>query len=933
VIVTLDTPDVLAEEDAVFIERTLDGIADPTVNARRTSTATGTLTTPGYNVVFHPLHGWTLASQHETFEADFEQSTFGITDITLGSTIDSLFSKEVYRPNSDLPGVSTGLNQRTSGFTVLQKEIGAGGTFAEELAADASAYPGPPIGSIQPVKRIAVSAENLVPTDQIQVSVLSYGQSFNPGGDVLERIYFVGPAGNAAEDLNARGLGQYCLSLLGSGTAVLFERLYDAATTVYSWAERQRMNWTSMFGRQLVSITIRSDSILRPGGVWEGTKLFFRFVGGAAGSPTTLNVETLIGIAIGAVDRNHGVHVYDVPNAGVYQPVPEKFRLDERVDVRSQLRLTQARYYRNGSIRGKTISLSSQVSGGPASEPIYVQWFGDKPDGTNIVLRLFDAETGNELTALGLEQHWVDYGYKGFDAGSGRVADTSTKKYNRKSYYAVVEFTSTDGSATPLLRRLRITRNARIVTNGGTNVVAKTVQGITLTGGDSDPTHETALLQITDLGGDLDLLSTRASMPIRIDVRYDPEDETKLTTLLSGYVQQARKKIAGPSDGKRNGANELISQFPVLKWSTYDVRCSGEWQRLMEAKTKQAYSFSQDASVAGQARPWKITDIVRTLLRDAGYNDQNIIVPDLPLRLFANKDANITNFVEPQTEILPLLLQLVNIYLGGWLCWDDNASLLTLPPTKMGAWRVKLPVRPTEGQFPTLVHFRHAPTRRAGTLPDGALGLERYSVDTQRVDMGINDQPILNMWVRKNSVREWVAPPEANKIRITGSGETAETSQFGRVPGNRVKTNLTQILYNFKSAKFFAEQPIEPDPNSPDYLGRPVELYIGDPSFNTPEIVNFVARRVYDMVAHGQYWVSFEAPLVLVTDVSDTYQRRPRRLMFGDSVKYEGRDYIVANCNPDITGGGSSRRMMATYELFSPAQLNSQSWTPYGADL
>lgn len=892
-VVTLDSPDVYSQEKTIFIEKNLKDIALPSTHRRYAATPSGTLADAPYNVTFTDQHGWHLASQLVAGEEGYETDNFDTGDVGL-TTHSSIFSRPVYRDNTDLAGITLGTNQQSSGHTVFQKEIGASGTFAGELSADRTAYPPASMDEIQPLYRLAVSTSDSLPTDRIGFSYHCYGSTSFSRLGALCRIYFTSLAGHTEGDGTKIGTGQYHLTIFGSGRAVLHELLQDGAS--YEWTERNQF----IFARPgeikagYYGVAIYSDAT-NIDGIYTGSRICFKLSHQAG----------IINAAIEAV-QDHP-HVYSVPGANTYQPQPEKIRFDDRADVRSSFKIVKSIYYREGKLKTYGIDTRYPISD---VEPLYVIWFGNCPAGCSVTVECFDAETGTALSTSGLADSGKALGYQGFDPTSGRTADTVTKKYSRTKYYAILTLTSPDGVQTPLIRTVRFFRNLINVVGTPTPVELASVQSISITGQDSDPTHETAMIKCTDLTGDLTLLDTRAGMPIKVEIAgIDSGDPLIKSALFNGYVLQAPKSQKGGLRGL---------SYPVDRWASYDIRCSGEWHRLFEAQATQTYNFGIDFTIKDTPTPWKITDIIRTLIKDAGYSEDNILVDDIDLRLFGSGDINDLLLVEVHTPIFPIIMTLAMQYLGGWIDFDGNASG-SATPDKMGAWRLHLAPRPNgSGLFRTLAKF----TR--GTNNTGA-GLRLGYQDTyQETVAGIDGQTMKTIWARKGTITEFVVPPEANAVMVTGTGLNPKNSILSKL-GTSDESPLTQTALNFTAAKFFDGQPIDPDPDSPDYTnGRPVWIYVGDPSFQSQQAVDFYCRRIYDLACHAQNRKHFEAPLLLVTDVNDEYQRQPRPLKYGDPVFFEDEVFIVGNCSPDWSSvNGGSRMMMARYELFQPADLDS----------
>ncbi len=902
-IVTLDSPDVYASERTVFIHRNLDEIAEITAHKNFAKKPDGIPTGNIYNVAYMTNKGWMLGSQLHGQCWQFEVAGgIGWNTTMAGAFALNMYQRHRYRANDDLPGVSLGTDQQTTGYEINQREVSAGGSFDQDMSEDRSAYPAASMPEVQPLRRMFVSTENSEPTDHLLFHFEAPAGNSGP----LVRLYFTSLAGNYASDGNKRGTGQYHLTIHGHGLAVLHERLYDPSVPSYSWTERYRFPWKREMlpaGHYIQqTLTIYSDATRSNAGTYSGENIMFNFYNYFDDPTSIKNVD------LGAPGRTD-IPTYKVMGSDRYQPMLEKVRLDERRDIRSIFRIERSRFYFEGQLQSNTVDVQYMLGG---DEPLYVEWFGQKPAGTSIEIKCFDGETDIELGTFGSEVHHENYGYKGFMPTNGKLPDTDKLKYRRTKYYARVKLKSPSGTVSPLINGLRFSRNPVFKTTEQTPVVLKTVQSISVTGQDSDPTHESAMIRCADLTDELTLLQTRANMPVKVDIQYDPIDPTKISTLFTGYVAQATRTVAG---GKRN------RPYPADRWAHYDLRCTGEWQRLMEAKTSHNFDFGKDANRANdqKALPWTVTNIIRTLIADAGYEDENIIVPEIEMRLFGNGDPHFPFMLEAYNEIFPVVAKYALTYLGGWLVWDANATHAPAgtDPIKMGAWRLMLPPKPNSaGHFNYLAHFKFAPSLDPGTRL-------RHRVSDQKDDTTIVGQTIKTVWIKKGSYSSYVVPPEGNMVIVTGKGINL-SDMSGPVGAALPSLSLTQAAFNFKSAKFFPDQPVEPDPTNPVYTnGRPVLIYVGDGTLGSQAAVDFFCRRIFDMACQAQKRVSFEAPLLLITDPNDPYQRQPRPLRYGDPVLLQGEKFIVANCNPDYSSqSGGSRSMMALYELFTPSDID-----------
>ena len=312
---------------------------------------------------------------------------------------------------------------------------------------------------------------------------------------------------------------------------------------------------------------------------------------------------------------------------------------------------------------------------------------------------------------------------------------------------------------------------------------------------------------------------------------------------------------------------------------------------------------------AGNQTPYRVTDIIKILFANSGYQPWQYDIPDQPISYL--NDGRLPLFIEPFTELYPLIIMMIREYLGGYLVWDPNSSTSS-DPTKMdGCWRLKIPPRPDltgDNPFNFLAHFR--------------TDLPLYRTDAY--DTLANGQIVKRVGVNREGFFPEVEKPEANIVTVYGVGYPDKGGVVAKSAGVRIQI---PPLPNWVSAEFGQSlestitKPV-PDPSHPDYLGYPLPVYYSDPGINSMALAQLVQYRIYDMMCHAKKKFRFEAPLVLVTDITDTNQRQPRKLMYGDPVMLNGATFFVESCHVDVHGRrGGDRMQMASYEVFSVPAL------------
>jgi hypothetical protein len=162
-----------------------------------------------------------------------------------------------------------------------------------------------------------------------------------------------------------------------------------------------------------------------------------------------------------------------------------------------------------------------------------------------------------------------------------------------------------------------------------------------------------------------------------------------------------------------------------------------------------------------------------------------------------------------------------------------------------------------------------------------------------------------------------VKPPEGNLVIVTGTGYIGEDAG--------VAARLTQYAINVRSYNFLglaSGHPKYPQAdNNPDYLPHIAPIVVIDPGLTTPDAVNWVTRRVFEIACFGRKRLSFVAPLLLINDPDDAELAGPptryRPLRYYDPVTVDGSQYLVLKCTPDYS---RDRAQWAHYELEAPRE-------------
>ena len=229
--------------------------------------------------------------------------------------------------------------------------------------------------------------------------------------------------------------------------------------------------------------------------------------------------------------------------------------------------------------------------------------------------------------------------------------------------------------------------------------------------------------------------------------------------------------------------------------SHYELNLVGMWRNLAsdrrtlaQASLLSKYAIDNDAppDPTGAIVPWKVTDAIRDILKQAGFPEWMINIPDSPIRLWAGIATLITDTqLTVDSDFLVQLIRFSELYLGQQLWFDPTAG-------EEGQWRlIKDAGKP--GQTPVF-HFKtYAMT--AGIPPHLPQGYP--------IDHGFVTGPL----------QSYTVPPEYNNVIVI---TTAEGLIFG---SNKKQGSVASTMTNFDSySPPGSTVPLDPD--NPHYLGH-----------------------------------------------------------------------------------------------------------------
>lgn len=650
------------------------------------------------------------------------------------------------------------------------------------------------------------------------------------------------------------GLGQFALALSGGGMARLYERVSG------TWVHRDTWEYAQTHrGAQYThAIWIRPYRAPHGGGYLE-----FQ----------TTTVQTMPHRSPSLQDRFsrpqpiNATHIFPIArltgrNTVTGTGVP---RIDARNDLRFDIQVARLLYAGSGLLVDSPFSLMMFHT---TISPLILRWTAQVPDGCSLIGRLYDAMSGAELTEVTRTTYAVSY----------------VPTAGQPAYYAAFEFQGEGaGRTSPALWSYEVVKDGRVVlsTPGEFDCAYTEVPGrmpsgypreISITGPEQDITHETASAVIEDKTGGLTRLRVRGSLAVRIETEYDPNNPSARSVLFDGDALKPEATRKG-----RRG-----STFPSVDWRQFQVSMVGMAKRLRERPPLLRLSFAQDPNMPAGI-PYKVTDVIRYALLWAGFGPSAIDVPDLPQRLWPAMGDAEALMMDPLADLWELIYKLAKDYLGWHIVWCGNSGT-------DGMWRL-LP--PAIAPYNNIAEF---------VTTGGYAG---------HVQSHPGAYPYQTTFVRNRTLRTYTVPPEANFVLVTGTGELT--------PGMQGGTQMPNWDANPNSFNFLTDAGgnlIETaDPDHPDYLGRYVPLVIVNPALQTYQAVAFSTRRYYDIACRAVKMMSFQAPLLLVWDAADTYQRAPRPLRYYDAVLVDGVQWLVRNCNPAYR---HDSQQWAQYELEAP---------------
>jgi hypothetical protein len=762
-------------------------------------------------VILYPGGAWSLSAENlvvaKSLSIGIADAIIGRADIDLAPGIQE---KPMFK-RSDFPGMGADPALIPKGAPAWIKTVQAGAAWdTAHLFADATAFP-PPDEPNQPVPLDRVLAGTVTYDPNSGFAVLfAFNQTWW-GVDTFIRLYFGGAA--PVKPSGTSG-GQFCLSIRGSGLAFLYER--DDVNQ--AWIKRRTLQWTDnvahgQFTRHLLwVIPYARDRILIGASNTEVRKSVFDL------DPS--NFSTKYSWDLYRETKTAAGHLHTKTMTG-----PGIVRVDVRRDSRQPFSLARAKYPESGVLRDGPFVVDSEL---PAGTPIRIRLDSYiLPNGGGLVAAIYDATTDAILAT---------------DSDGNFLSNEG-----QNAYYVKITFTSSeDHFFSPILWGYHVNIAPEYQEWAFTPISGGNIKELSITGDDfSGPDHGTAELTITDPADELLILRVRDRIRSYISL-VDPSSGALISHLFEGETVQVPGQLRGIP-----GAT-----YPSADWHDYQCRLVGLWSRMAERFSRTGYNFAVDLKVpedpdTGERLPWKVIDIIKALLNEGGFPDDEILFPDLPLRFWPTAEQTSNAYaIYPGGAYAHVAQELAWTYLGCALVRDPNAGA-------RGAWRLIPKPRAPYTNFLATFHLEvPAPTgptficdREA--WPDGETYITHYG--------------------------GYEEAPEVNTVSVVGVRDAKDGEGMYKLVRNMINQDSIS------------------NPGSADFLGREVPHLRIDPALHTQEQVDWVARRVYDDAAHKRKHAEFVAPLLLVTDPLDPHQVRPRALRVFDLCYVGGQPFLLTS--------------------------------------
>lgn len=850
-------------------------------------------------VIHIPGIGWQLkAKQFNPGDAhEFENALEGIQTVAAGKLLlaDGVEEKAVNRPPE---GTGIGPLGYVGSLPMSTKLVAEGSSWNTSLLGS-PAMADSDSDAVQ-IDWIAQTVDPHYPTEAIsfRISVPSSGIDTRAA---IGSVAFTGPAGSSKR---LRGNGQYQVKLYGDGRGKLFERgVVPGSSTVVNKL-RYQFRWLqdgNTASGSIHFITIISDAFDDGAGNWFGTKITF-FCNSVLETGNQL-INVALAVAVGAlrVGSGFGIPIYKVPRLTNEPAVPDVARMGVRRDIRALFQIARHTYPTQGVLDDGGFSYHFYPTD---RKDQFVEWYGNFPPATSINVRMFyEDETGEEAEIFGELTLSDQYGgVKKFQTLNGV-----------RGYRLKFEFNS-DGERTPTLKSWRLFRDGVTETpdvatqeikerrDGGTLPDAPTIS-IEIEGPSHQANDDGASIVISDLTNRHPLLRQVSEVPVLIETTYNEGGDK--APLFYGYSQAP---VIERKERGRN-LNGSAATYPSEEWRQNRLTLIGFWRRLEESYSPLRFTWWDRVA----DKPMKVTDVIYRLLEAGGVPPSMIDVPDHPLRLTGIDGDELT--LEPSSKVIDAAAAFARDYFGAFFIFDASAG-------SNGMVRM---MRAQNELYPLATFYTGHP------------GNGKLSHSSNAYGSSLNgSQVIEHSYILSGSFTESWEPPEGNCVVVYGGG--SPNAEAGETSG----VQLSQCCVNVRSYNFLGlatDHPKYPRPSAtnPDHLGRFKPIRVYDPSLMTQTAVDWVCRQVYLSACFSRKVFRFVAPLLLVTDLRDELQTKPRPLRTGDTVKiFEQKELsavvtttVVRRCSPFVDDAGNQWAHMECVSSKVIDDLGYFNWNDY----
>ncbi len=898
------------------------------------------------NVVYTPGAGWELEAYQINAGAAQERTVAesGIQKpIADGGTLEvpsGILSKNMQRQATELTNAFSGgaSDPTMSGYPVLTKEVDTAdwSDTKYRLDSDMTAQPNPVTGTTAMLDRWVRDTRGVgVGAFDLDVDDLEDGRAIftlnMPGSgalaiDTLATITFTAVPRSTlrrgSNDLLSGfvGTGEYMIEFLGSGLAVLWDRVMSTYDSVPAsggpiWVRLKTFRWTperkTFAGTHQVQIRkVRYGTHAKP-------EIRNGFLGSILIMVTAAESSSPLAMSSGASFSPTAGQMlkYFVPftgdSASPPRPVADKpTRIDVRRDQRPTIQWAEARYPATGVVIDDWVSLDgySFSPADAAARLITVTASGILPPGTAFDLALHAAiATGSAdytvCTPVGSLTVGPGFVTRQFTLPTDRSCNTFRAKVTLKADdYATP---SNPHKRTPILERITYAKDAygTVLADTELDLVGKQTS-VSISGVDRDPTTSTATASIDDLADAHSILREQGTFPVQIETEHDqeqlgggvvdwdtdPDAVYKRTVLFRGYVDKIDATKMGPAPRKLGSALDAV--FPSAERRKYDLTMLGMWQRAQEATAPFTASWAQDPSTLGPvgfAKPYPVVTVLRTLFAWMGFPPSMIAIPDAAtapdglgeVRMWT-RPGEADASINAGASLLEYAVEIARSYLGkvidfcpnsvGWGLRDSMS-----PSEWQGAWVLLGAPKKVDGDYVPLAKFYSKPPAIGG----GSNVSLAHSISAYTVG-GVPGAPIT-----RRSFKSRVRRPEANMITVAG------TSDGGVFVSDSSASVFAATMINFASYNAYPGLTTA-IAGTVDYIGRRISRrYVQEGLIASTEAAQWVCRLVYRWIGLGTKEVSFAAPLVLVWDPNDPCQVRPRPLRYYDPIEVLGVTMLV----------------------------------------